>query len=401
MHRLREKEGATSGREAASAASAASSSTASPALGGDGDAAHGAAEDSHQQQQPIYSDEFVPLQNNMQQPNENESPSMGTGQAGGQHGGEVGELVDNRTTNPTNNADRGEEKAAAPSIGIQEDEWVNSVLEEWCGVEKREDGKQHAEDDSKPAATPSTAVPVGINGQDVDESRVAPSASGQDRFDVDAFLQEFSSQNDQQLQVLPLRRWIKRAKARAYYEADILLQSTSPVSEYVNVALPLALKLTAFLIEAEMEDGQIQVPQSSITAQNVVVQVKEHLAVGSTTSGAVMETIEDVWITSSSAVEDSQGARGEGVMSQLSALGVILYELFAGEEPPLSEDDLLTFDASSSNALSLNSVDLSNETNSNYRPQQKSQRQSLYTSDADEITQCTARLESKGIPWAL
>ena len=36
MHRLREKEGATSGREAASASS--SSSTASPALGGDGDA---------------------------------------------------------------------------------------------------------------------------------------------------------------------------------------------------------------------------------------------------------------------------------------------------------------------------------------------------------------------------
>ena len=58
------------------------------------------------------------------------------------------------------------------------------------------------------------------------------------------------------------------------------MQSTSPVSEYVNMALPIALKLTEFLIKAEKEGEQPQVPQSSITAENVVVQVKEYFAVG-------------------------------------------------------------------------------------------------------------------------
>jgi hypothetical protein len=71
-----------------------------------------------------------------------------------------------------------------------------------------------------------------------------------------------------------------------------------------------------------------------------------------------METIEDVWITTSSMGDKTDV--GEGVMPRLFALGVILYELFAGrEEPPLSEDDLPTVDdASSSNMLSLNLIDL-------------------------------------------
>jgi hypothetical protein len=310
---------------------------------------------------------------------------------------DVDEFLRDFITNPTNNSDREEDKAAAPSTSIQEeDKLVYSLLEEWCGMEKEDNGKQHAEDDSKPAATPSAAVPDEINGQDAERG-----------MDVDAFLRDFSSQHDQHLQALPLRRWIKSAKARAECEADILpqpvdpvservnmaladilLQSTNPVSEYVKMALPIALKLTEFLIRAEMGDEQIHVPQSSITAQNVVVRVKEkYLAVGST-SGTFVETIEDVWITTSSAIEDKPDAGG-GIMSRLSALGIILYELFASEEPPLSKEDLPTFDASI-NKLSVN-----------YHPQQKSQRQSLHPSGNEEISKCIATLESKGIPWAL
>lgn len=205
--------------------------------------------------------------------------------------------------------------------------------------------------------------------------------------EVDAFLRHFSAQHDsdvtQELRKLTLQKWMERSKPNPGESGN--------VSEYIKSALPIALKLTECLIEAEKDEQNGRgnpIPLASIATANVLIRAKELVLTG-TYVGQVQEVVEHVWITSCVG-EDSR------VTSRLFALGVVLYELFSPDSP--LQEDMPTFDATS-NSLSMNSINLYNKSNGNHRPSKRSQRQ-LSISEGN-ISQCTARLESKGAPSSI
>jgi predicted ATPase len=78
-------------------------------------------------------------------------------------------------------------------------------------------------------------------------------------------------------------------------------------------------------------------------------------------------------------------------------MGLILYELFSGEKMPLMED------VPTSNATSVEHIDLTADTESNddnyRRPHKKSQQQATHTGDM--VSDCMALLERNGLPWSV
>merc|ERR1719253_1529482 len=76
-----------------------------------------------------------------------------------------------------------------------------------------------------------------------------------------------------------------------------------------------------------------------------------------------------------------------GAMSRLFALGLILYELFTGEDAPAND---------TSNLMSLHSISLNNNEKCNYRPRKKSQR-----SEVSPMLQCLVKLNLTGTPQSM
>jgi len=213
-----------------------------------------------------------------------------------------------------------------------------------------------------------------------------------------------------------LREWIERSKVATIF---------SP-SEYVRLALPVALKLTECLVEAESDgvragcDARIPMPLTSIAAENVYVTARSTAAAalgweGEEGGAVVLEAIEFVRIkriTEDCSTEDCSDTGGE--MNRLFCLGVIMYEIFSGGDEvqaPLNEGVDPLPHHSDALKLSINSADLNvdndesncrNQTNHNIhqsRPMKKSQRQTSTTKDMHEC--CVANLESLGIPYSL
>lgn len=196
--------------------------------------------------------------------------------------------------------------------------------------------------------------------------------------ELTAFLRQFSAAHDtepveQQIEGT-LQQWIQRSKSK--HGANVL--------DYAKSCLPLAIKLTQCLLEAEKDEhsGQCNpIPLASIEAANVLVRAKEQVL--NTPNGKrKTEAIEFVSIMSLLGDDADSG----GALPRLAALGLILYELFAGEAPAVDV-------GSSPDGLSINSIRLSSGEHT-HRTRNKSQRR-------QGMSISCLRLKHPGIPYSL
>ncbi|KAL7555133.1 hypothetical protein ACHAWF_018812 [Thalassiosira exigua] len=175
---------------------------------------------------------------------------------------------------------------------------------------------------------------------------------------------------------LSLRQWIAKSKQT---KAPFPQQPSAQVLEYVESALPTALKLTEYLMNADVDGNNI--PLECISAEFVWVRAKEwHLP--------YLEVIDSVLIAGYIGGDEDKG----GLMPRLFALGVTFCELFSGGEPLFEDGCNATSDALSMNAMNLN------EESKGPRPK-KSQRQSPCTGVIS--SKFMSKLESSGVPHAL
>lgn len=156
-----------------------------------------------------------------------------------------------------------------------------------------------------------------------------------------------------------LRDWLKKS------QSDLKSNSLSESKKSISGELQISLKLVEFLIEAEKEelDGSTNpIPLASIASKNVllrtnVLEHRNHKPDGdssgilehsgaSENGGAIeyREVIEYAWIISCL----GDNPVGGEVSSRLFALGLILYELFAGEDLSSLDDTLQNKDFISS-----------------------------------------------------
>ena len=159
-----------------------------------------------------------------------------------------------------------------------------------------------------------------------------------------------------------------------------IIEHRSHDPKNIKGALPIALKLTDFLIEAEKEEQnghKNPIPLNTIRAGNVLIKTKRTKVV--TGGGEQQECIENVSIMTSKGENLDTGT----VMARLYAMGNVLYELFTGDESFSSFAD----DA----AVEIDESD-------NHRPK-KSRGRSTYS--GDRSSNLIARLESKGFPLSV
>jgi len=144
---------------------------------------------------------------------------------------------------------------------------------------------------------------------------------------------------------ITLRQWIQKSKSTMEKKPPSLNQPTRATLDYVISALPIALKLTEFIIEAERYEQFQQNPisLSSIAGGNVFLRTKG-LNEGSD------DEIEYVWIMS--CVGDTNIGPTK---LRLFSMGMVMYELFSTEEPLL--EGMSTLDSSSNNMVSMSSID--------------------------------------------
>lgn len=192
--------------------------------------------------------------------------------------------------------------------------------------------------------------------------------------------------------------WIERSKPK--FNPDNVLG-------YVKSTLPIALKLTQCLIEAEKEEHENYggernnpIPLASIAPKNVLIRAKELHALADFSNGFVddpsavdvretnqAEEIVDYVSIMSCLGDDSDSG---GAMPRLAALGLVLYTLFSGEEPPFEEESV-----SPNMFLSVNSISLNNDGETNHPPRKKSQR------SQDMFSKCITRLKCTEVPASI
>ena len=173
---------------------------------------------------------------------------------------------------------------------------------------------------------------------------------------------------------LTMSQWVGRCES-----ASTMQSRTDQVLGYTKAALPIVLKLTDFLIEAENDEKNGQgnpIPLESIRADNVLIRSNEPYAMR-----GGQEVIENVWIVSSMGDNPASGT----VVARLCAVGNIIYKLFAGddESTSLQEDGILTREASAC---------IEEEENDNH------QRKRRLKHSLGRSSNCIARLASKGYP---
>eukprot|EP00970_Alexandrium_tamarense_P019103 scaffold13602_cov214-Alexandrium_tamarense.AAC.4 len=226
-------------------------------------------------------------------------------------------------------------------------------------------------------------------------------------------------QCDTSFREISLRQWIERS------ELDL--------SSYLKSVIPLAIKLVDFLIQGYSDEqndkgkGSLQVPQASISTANVLVlqnvtprnHYAGHAIERSTVVGgmtwedlteenfmALLKSDDPESITDGEGrhevigrvriVSSAEGGSDLGdTMHRLTALGLVLYELFSREEPSLHKGGLQT-------KYSVVGISLNDECGNldRNRPSKKSQRNASSSSDV-MYTESIERLEFLGIPQSL
>ncbi|KAL7546242.1 hypothetical protein ACHAWF_009576 [Thalassiosira exigua] len=180
-----------------------------------------------------------------------------------------------------------------------------------------------------------------------------------------------------------LKEWIAKSKAK-------LKQSPDQFTSYIKSAVAIALKLTDFLLEAEKERHSFS--PACFSLESILIRSKELRLVGAEEVG---EIIEFAFMMSLGQDFVNDG----GLVRHLFALGVILYQLFAGEDS-LTGQDLPSFDESSS-LLSMNQMDLklTGKSDDASRPWKRSHGPASQPKNG--MSDCILRLESTGVPFSL
>ena len=222
---------------------------------------------------------------------------------------------------------------------------------------------------------------------DIEESDAAIRGEGCGGLDdeLKSFLRSFSldhenhdvdeNQPKQQLTEFTLEQWVivSRSKLLKLDAAE----TDSEQKGYIRAALPIAFKLTDFLIEAERDEqnGNMNpVPLEDITSENVLIRSK-----GRETHH---EVIEYVWLMSS--IEESSDTGT--VMARLFAMGNILYKLFSGEE------------ANQAEGLDAEGIALYGEEENDNHEQKKRPSQGQLANSSDRTSNCIGRLALQGVP---
>ena len=196
-------------------------------------------------------------------------------------------------------------------------------------------------------------------------------------------------------QLISLHAWIDVTASRFFgntLPSMKLHHTRGGIYPYIKSAIPLAIKLTEFLIEEE--DRANPVPLASIACENVLVWLKEEV-MDSRVQNDTDQTITHVMIKSCRC--DSPDRGGDMPRSCLFALGAILYEIFSRE--PLCGRGADVSTLASSNSLSLQNLHLTkNEENrADDRPSKRSQWKLSRWRSSKSI----AKLEMLGIPHSL
>ena len=198
---------------------------------------------------------------------------------------------------------------------------------------------------------------------------------------------QLDSDPSHQLREYTCRQWITSTKP----EIDATsMQSSTEMTKYVKSALLVALKLTECIQEAEKDERRGHrnpIPLASIAPENLLIRTRQvQPPVGESTEAE--ETIEFAWMMSFVGDDSATGT----VMSRLFSLGTVLYELFSMNEFIMDEDEMQPYH-------NMDSINISNDTESDYHTQKKIHRRS--TQVDDEISHCVARLESNVVSWSL
>lgn len=225
--------------------------------------------------------------------------------------------------------------------------------------------------------------------------------------EVDSFLRNFSShhdsiqcdENDNSNQLLApkapnivsIRQWVKESK-----DASSTMIPNELLVYIKSEALPIALKLVEVLIVDTDTSHEVNVYQSMIpTTGNIFVEI-EH-------EGHVEVLIDN--LMSMGSEDDACQVKSKYPAFQLYSLGVVLYELFAREEPPTSiGTDFSTPNENSS--LSIDSINLNNhgpDSDGVSHPSKKIQRFNSVSSDylSSHCISMMIVMEGLGIPYSI
>jgi len=190
------------------------------------------------------------------------------------------------------------------------------------------------------------------------------------------------------LHELTVKQWVVGRRSNSIMKCDTVQTLSDQHSEYTKATLPIALKLTDFLVEAEKEEQkgyQNPVPLESIVAKNVMIRSRDRDASRGGVGLDQYRVVEYVSIISSLGEDSATGT----VMARLCAVGNVLYELFAGDDESTSllEDSIQTHDT----------VECSKE-DENDNHQRKRHHS---THSQGRSSNCIARLASKGYPVSI
>ena len=203
---------------------------------------------------------------------------------------------------------------------------------------------------------------------------------------------EFDCEQDlsQQLREYTLRQWIRNSKPDISHSSAESAQSSA---NYIQSALIIALKLTECILEAEKDEQNglgNPIPLDSINIENVVIRARKGEPETDDSDDA-RENIEFVWVMSFVGDDSAAGS----VMARLFAVGNILYELFSTAEL-IAEDDLTSFQMAS-----LDSINISNDDESELASRKKNNWRSAHRHADNWISIYIAVLESTGVSLSL
>ena len=211
--------------------------------------------------------------------------------------------------------------------------------------------------------------------------------SGLDFID-DSLLQVKTPQVEQNLSEYTLQQWIMASNPVISFDTATSMPSPSKRTQYIMSTLPIALKLTECLIEAEKDEQNgltNPIPLASIAPDNVLIRAKVEGEIEPPNDAH--ETIEFAWFMSFVGDDLATG----GVMARLLALGKVLYELFSSKELIM---DIPTM-------VSMHSIDLRNDIKSSDQCSQKKCHWRPNQAGDDISMDIFASLAADGVPWSL